>query len=225
MVPLTSGPILIDQVYQRLLEAIATCTIAPGTRIRQGELAERLGVSRQPVSHALHLLKRQGLIEESGRKGFQVTPIDAVRIRQTYEVRGALDGMAARLAAGRARLDEAGAASLQSALADGQAKDVDHLAIPALIELDIAFHRAIYGLSGNPAFEEMVGPSWPHFSRSMAAVFQAAEHRAFVWDEHAAIARHVLAGNADQAEEAARAHALNAGRMTEERLGDVSRAA
>src|SRR5215831_7896070 len=97
MQPVDNSPILIDQVYQRLLDAIADYTLPPGQRVRQDEVAERLGVSRQPVSHALHLLKRQGLVRESGRKGFEVAPVDPLRIRQLYEVRGALDGAAARL--------------------------------------------------------------------------------------------------------------------------------
>lgn len=225
MDPLVGGPILIDQVYQRLLEAIATCTIAPGTRIRQGELAERLGVSRQPVSHALHLLKRQGLVEESGRKGFRVTPIDPMRVRQIYEVRAGLDGMAARLAALRADRDTESAQRLERALTDGQSKDVDHLAIPALIELDVAFHRAVYDLTGNPAFEEMVGPSWPHFRRAMAAVLEISRHRGLIWDEHTAIAGHVLSGRADEAEHIARGHALRAGQLAEEQLAALSDAA
>src|SRR3954451_11669971 len=99
MIPLDPLPNLIDQAYARILEAIADRSLPPGRRIRQGELADRLGVSRQPVSHALHLLKRQGLVQDSGRKGFEVAAIDPVRIRRLYEVRGALDGQAARFAA------------------------------------------------------------------------------------------------------------------------------
>jgi DNA-binding GntR family transcriptional regulator len=73
MIPLDPTPNLIDQVYARILDAITDRTLPPGHRIRQNELAEKLGVSRQPVSHALHLLHRQGLVAESGRKGFEVT--------------------------------------------------------------------------------------------------------------------------------------------------------
>ena len=100
MIPLDPLPNLIDQVYARILEAITDRTLPPGHRIRQNELAEKLGVSRQPVSHALHLLHRQGLVAESGRRGFEVTRLDPERIRQLYEVRGAIDALAARLAAG-----------------------------------------------------------------------------------------------------------------------------
>ena len=97
MIPLDPLPNLIDQVYGRILEAIIDRSLLPGQRIRQNELADRLGVSRQPVSHALHLLHRQGLVAESGRRGFEVTRLDPERIRQLYEVRGAIDALAAKL--------------------------------------------------------------------------------------------------------------------------------
>ena len=103
MIPLDPFPNLIDQAYSRILEAIIDRTLPPGHRIRQHELAEKLGVSRQPVSHALHLLHAQGLVAESGRRGFEVTHLDPRRIRQLYEVRGAIDALAARLAAARVK--------------------------------------------------------------------------------------------------------------------------
>src|ERR1700755_3280034 len=123
MIPLDPLPNLIDQVYLRILDAITDRTLPPGHRIRQNELAEKLGVSRQPVSHALHLLHRQGLIAESGRKGFEGVQLDPVRIRQLYEVRGAIDALAARLAAGRSKTDSAGRSHLEAALRAGHAID------------------------------------------------------------------------------------------------------
>jgi DNA-binding GntR family transcriptional regulator len=102
MDPVAVGPILINQVYQRIREAIADCTLQPGQRIRQVQLAEGLEVSRQPVSHALHLLKREGLVRESGRKGFEVVPVDPVRTCHLYEVRAGHAGIAARILAGDA---------------------------------------------------------------------------------------------------------------------------
>lgn len=119
MTPLDPLPSLIDQVYERILAGITDRTLPPGHRIRQNELAELLGVSRQPVSHALHLLHRQGLVAESGRKGFEVTRLDPRRIRQLYEVRGAINSLAARLAAGRADTDVAARAQLEVSTARG----------------------------------------------------------------------------------------------------------
>ena len=167
MIPLDPLPNLADQVYERILEAITDRTLLPGQRVRQNELADKLGVSRQPVSHALHILHRQGLLAESGRRGFEVTQLDPQRIRQLYEVRSAIDALAAKLAAERSKHDAAGRARLEAALRDGRLAD-GQTPLGQLIAFDIDFHRAIYHLAGNPAI--------------------------------------------------AMAHALNAGRMTEERL-------
>jgi DNA-binding GntR family transcriptional regulator len=224
MIPLDQAPNLIDQVYARILEAITDRTLLPGQRIRQNELAERLGVSRQPVSHALHLLHKQGLITESGRRGFEVTQLDPERIRQLYEVRGAIDALAARLAAERAGADSVGRARLEAALRAGRAID-RKTPLSKLIALDVDFHSAIYQLAGNPAISEMIAPQWPHMRRSMATVLAELDYRDSAWSEHEAIAAAIVAGKAKDAEAAAQAHALTAGRRTEERLRAIDKAA
>ncbi|WP_407148874.1 GntR family transcriptional regulator [Bradyrhizobium sp. ORS 86] len=224
MIPLDPLPNLIDQVYARILEAIIDRTLLPGQRITQNELAEKLGVSRQPVSHALHLLHRQGLVAESGRRGFEVTQLDPLRIRQLYEVRGAIDALAARLAAARAKDDAAGRARLATALEAGRAIDGD-TSLARLIALDVDFHSAIYRLAGNSAIEEMIAPQWPHMRRSMATVLAELDYRDSAWTEHEAIAAQIFSGNAAGAEAAALAHAQTAGRMTEEKLRAIDVAA
>jgi DNA-binding GntR family transcriptional regulator len=224
MIPLDPSPNLSEQAYARILEAIIDRTLLPGQRMRQNELAEKLGVSRQPVSHALHLLHRQGLVAESGRRGFEVTQLDPTRIRQLYEVRGAIDGLAARLAAGQARMGAAGRARLEAALRAGRAID-RKTSLSKLIALDVDFHRAIYALSGNPAVEEMIAPQWLHMRRSMATVLAELDYRESAWSEHEAIAAAILAGEVDAAGAAASAHAQTAGRRTEERLRAIAEAA
>ena len=217
MIPLDPLPNLADQVYERILEAITDRTLLPGQRVRQNELADKLGVSRQPVSHALHILHRQGLLAESGRRGFEVTQLDPQRIRQLYEVRSAIDALAAKLAAERSKHEAAGRARLEAALRDGRLAD-GQTPLGQLIAFDVDFHRAIYHLAGTPAIAEMIAPQWPHMRRSMATVLAELDYRERAWTEHAEIAAHILSGNATAAEASAMAHALNAGRMTEERL-------
>ena len=214
---------LIDRTYQQLLEAIADGTLSPGERIRQAELADRLGVSRQPVSHALHLLKRQGLVEESGRQGLRIVPLDPLRVMQLYQVREAIDGLAARLAARNIRTaNTAETDSLKRQLATGAAFDAA-TPIPVLVRADTDFHRALYRLSGNSAIEEMTAPLWPHLMRSMATVLREPDYATRVWhDEHAAILRHILAGDPVQAETAARDHAATAARLTAEQLQPIA---
>ena len=220
MQPLDSQPALIQRAYERLVEAIAYGTLAPGQRIRQEELGRMLGVSRQPVSHALQLLKQQRLVEESGRRGLIVSMIDAVAIRELYLVRTALDALAARLAAERIadrviQLSQRRAA--QRALAEGLKLRPD-APVLAFIQADVAFHTALYRLSGNRAIEDTVAAQWPHFKRSMGIVLDDPEQRPLVWHEHEEIMRLVLAGDAAGAESAARHHTDRAGAENARRL-------
>ena len=101
LVKLQSAPDLVERVYRALLDAISEGSLAPGARLTQEEIAEQLAVSRQPVLQALRLLKNDGLVHDAPGRGVVVAPLDADRIAQVYEVRGALDALAARLAAER----------------------------------------------------------------------------------------------------------------------------
>jgi len=222
--PLDPQPALIDRAYERLVEAIADGTLAPGKRIRQEELGRALGVSRQPISHALQLLKQQKLVEENGRRGLVVCGIDAERIRELYQVRTALDALAARLAAKRIAgrgTDIQQRRAAQRALAAGLALPPD-APVLAFIQADVAFHTALYRLSGNRAIEDTVAAQWPHLKRSMGAVLGDPEQRPLVWAEHQETLSLVLAGDAAGAECAARGHTDRAGGETARRLSQSS---
>jgi DNA-binding GntR family transcriptional regulator len=224
MLPLDPKPALIDRAYERLVAAIADGTLAPGQRIRQEELGRALGVSRQPISHALQLLKQQRLVEENGRRGLIVSEIDAARVRELYQVRSALDALAARLAAdriARGEIDVRQRRAAERALAAGLTLHPD-AAVLAFIQADVAFHTALYRLSGNRAIETTVTAQWPHLKRSMGAVLDDSEQRPLVWGEHREILRLVLAGDPVGAERAARGHTDRAGAETARRLSQSS---
>ncbi len=211
---LASTPILVDLVYQRLMAAIIDCTLMPGQRIRQAELAASLGVSRAPVSHA------QGLLQESGRKGLEVAPITPERVRDLYQVRASLDGLAARMAAERAAADKLAkpeADMLRRAFTKGFQLG-DDTPMSKRVEADINFHRAIYHICGNAAIAEALEPLWPHIQRAMVLVLEANMLRIQAWTEHRQIMENVLGGNPEASEAAACAHAANAGIHTESRL-------
>src|SRR6266700_2281822 len=127
-------------------------------------------------------------------------------IDQLYEVRGAIDALAARLAAARVKIDVSGRTALMAALEAGRAIGKD-TPLARLIALDVDFHSAIYRLAGNPAIDEMIAPQWPHMRRSMATVLTELDYRDSAWAEHETIAGYILAGNARAAETAASAHA------------------
>ena len=209
---LQTGPALIDQVHDQLVAAIASGDLAPGQRLTQENVAALLGVSRQPVSHALQILKRRGLLIEHGKRGLAVAPLDRNRIKQLYQVREVLDGLAARLAAERCRDGRADAddiAALKQALSDGTAL-AQSTKVKQLVLADVAFHACLHRLSDNPEIVHTVAEQWPQFMRSMGFVLSASERAATIWAEHAAIARAVLAGNLERAETLSRAHARNA---------------
>ncbi len=220
---LDQQPALIDQVHDTLLAAIVEGTLPPGTRLTQESAADMLGVSRQPVSHALQVLKRRGLLIEHGRKGLAVSSIDASRVRQLYQVRAALDVLAAQLSAQRV---QAGTVSKRE-----RAEVTGHLqaglglgsdpSIAALIDADVNFHSAIYRLSGNAAISETVAEQWPHFRRSMGLVLRGGTRRRLVWGEHNAILQAILEGDSERAGKLARTHADKAGDDTARRLESV----
>ncbi|MBS0241030.1 MAG: GntR family transcriptional regulator [Proteobacteria bacterium] len=222
MTQLEAQPALIDQVHDRVVAAIVDGTLEPGRRLTQDELAELLGVSRQPVSHAIQVLRRRGLLVESGKRGVSVAALDANRISQLYQVRAALDGLAAELAAERCRTGAVTSTeieALETAHAAGQLAasraDPDYA---DLVDRDVAFHSALHQLSGNLAIVETVADQWPHFRRSMRYALAGPESIARVWREHALIAEAVLAGKAAKAAEFARAHAERASADTVRRL-------
>jgi DNA-binding GntR family transcriptional regulator len=224
MQPLDPQPALIDRAYEQLVEAIADGTLAPGQRIRQEELGRALGVSRQPISHALQLLKQQKLVEENGRRGLIVSEIDPDRVRNLYQIRSALDALAARLAAERVARRAIAAQQQQmaeSALAAGLALPLD-APVLAFIQADVAFHTALYRLSGNRAIEDTVAAQWPHLKRSMGAVLDDPEQRPLVWTEHREILRCILAGDPAGAERLSRSHTDRAGAETARRLSQPS---
>jgi DNA-binding GntR family transcriptional regulator len=205
LVKLDATPDLVDRVYKAVVDAISTGALPPGARVTQEELAEQLAVSRQPVLQALRLLKSENLfLDAPGRGGLLVAPLDARLITQVYQVRCALDALAARLAAQQRyrvapRLLEKGRRAARG-------RDV-----AAMIDADVAFHAAIYAGSGNPLIEQSARPHWCHVRRAMGAVLQTSGVRQAVWDEHEAIAQAIGAGQADEAERLMGGHAQRAG--------------
>lgn len=219
--PLKSEPALIDQVHDQLVEAISVGRLAPGARLTQERVADLLEVSRQPVSHALQLLKHRGLAVKHGRRGLAVAPLDPERIWRLYQVREALDGLAARLAAERTAAGDATPDELdvvRRALDAGRALGPKAPTID-LVRADVAFHQALHDLSGNPEIARTVAEQWPQFMRSMAAVLDAPGRARTIWAEHEAIFAAVAAGDANAAGRLAADHAASAGDETRKRIG------
>ena len=197
---------LTDRTYDAILDAISGGELTAGARINQDELAARLNVSRQPIVQALALLKVQGFVRETGRRGVVVAPLDADFISHLYELRSALDGAACRGAALRGSAE----AKLwgPALIAEGRAAFASG-SVKRMVDADMRFHRLLYDLCGNPMIAETASLHWHHIRRLIGGYLQHYPMRD-VWDEHQAILDAVIAGDPDRAEAAARHHADHA---------------
>ncbi|GAA1955165.1 GntR family transcriptional regulator [Microbacterium deminutum] len=118
------GTVLGDEVYARLGEAILEGHLAPGERLRDHELAERLGVSRTPVREALQRLERTGLVEVAPNRYTRVTTPNPKAQADVFEFVGYLMGVAVRMAVARCS-DDALADTLHDADAMIEASRAD----------------------------------------------------------------------------------------------------
>lgn len=133
---ITRAP-LRDQVYLDILQRIQRGSIAPGTRIRDAELAGELGVSRTPVREALIRLAREGALDADVGRGFRVSRLDPVELQEAGTILAELEPLALELVPDFPphRLDRLAAIARRLEQTRG---DID-----ACIELDDEWHRTL----------------------------------------------------------------------------------
>jgi DNA-binding GntR family transcriptional regulator len=209
-------PTLVEQVVNAIVSEIVEGELLPNSRLIQDDLARAYGVSRQPVQQALLLLRDRGMVKEAPGRGLIVAPLDVGFVRNLYEMRAMLDGLAARLAAERgaerARLEgpaylELGRAAVKSGSLNEQ------------IEADMRFHAFINELSGNPLIGETTAPHWPYLRRVMGEVLRDdVQMPQSILNEHVAILDAVIAGDSARAETLSRDHISRAARIFVPRL-------
>jgi len=190
---LSASKTFVDQAYEKLLDAICDGTLKPGDRITQEEIAIRLNVSRQPVMHALAILKSQGFLTEAGRRGLAVAPVDPLLIEAIYQFRSAIEPLAVTLATPRLTQDSVGNA--REIIAHGK-RMVSTNDAKAVLDADIEFHTFIYEVSGNPLIIETMKLYWHHVRRSMGEILSHPGRSLQVWREHESILNEMVNGDA-----------------------------
>ena len=195
---LNVSPRLVEQVYEVLLSEIIEGALPPNTRLIQDELATAYGVSRQPVQQALLLLRDHGLVQDAPGRGLIVSPLDVGFVRNLYEVRAVLEGLAARMAA---QHNARRAATEGPPLIEAGRAAVESGSVTQEIAADMAFHSFLYDASGNPLIGETVAQHWHYLRRVMGEVLRDGEKiPGSIWDEHAAILDAIIAGDGERAE-------------------------
>ncbi|WP_236793678.1 GntR family transcriptional regulator [Amycolatopsis sp. GM8] len=199
---------LAEEAADRIRDEIFAGRFAPGSALREVELAASLLVSRGSVREGLAVLEREGLVRSVWHRGTHVIGLTESDIDEVYAVRGALDRLAATTAATRAsaeHLDELDRVVSQMVHENNGAR---------VLSLDLEFHEAVYRAAGNRRLLD----AW-HAVRSQVHLFQTHRirvggdnYRTNVWREHRELARLIRDGETERLAEVAEEHVHSARR-------------
>jgi DNA-binding GntR family transcriptional regulator len=195
------APAATDGIYDRVRADIVHGTLRPNQRLVEIELAERLGVSRTPVRETLQRLTLEGLVQRT-RGGWVVHEHSRDEIRSIYEVRAALDGYAAFLAADRVTASELEA--LEALYPAGDAALA--LGPDAQVELNERFHDGVIAAAGNRRLMQLsrAGRQY-YFNHRIARRYTAEETRESI-EGHRRILAALARRDGRTAESCAREH-------------------
>jgi DNA-binding GntR family transcriptional regulator len=194
---------LREQALSALRRAITTGQLTPGTHLVETDLSEALQISRGTLREAMRQLQQEGLISAGPRGRLSVRHLDAKEIKDIFDVRAALESLAARALASRA--DRANAvAALREAVADMERWAASNL--EDRIEADLKFHRTMCHMSGN----ETLLHSWSSLEGStrMSIMFAGVDKALKNMDakRHSDIVDAIESGDADKAAATVREH-------------------
>lgn len=213
-----------DDAYARLRALVVRGELAPGARVSEATIADRLAVSRTPVREAMHRLQLEGLLVPDGggaRPRVAVAPLDPDEAREVYRTAGVLEGLAARgIAALRAGERRALATELR------EIDDRFHRASSArtpipdrLFEAHHAFHARLVRAGAGPVLRAMIDVLQPRLERYEwfhgPLLRMTGLPFAPTYDEHSAIIAAVRNGDENELDAAVRGNWENAaGRLS-----------
>jgi DNA-binding GntR family transcriptional regulator len=178
-----------------LRRAIVAGEIRPGERVRQDEVAERLGVSLAPVREALAVLEQEGQVSYQPRRGYAVTELDLGDLREIYALRELIEARAARHALpllDAEALDRVAQAARECVAA------ADRGDVAAELEANRRFHFALLEAPGQPHALRLVRLLWDSTETYRAMYYNAPEARAEAAASHERILAALHAGDAER---------------------------
>jgi len=197
---------LRDVVFNTLRQAILKGELAPGERLMEIQLAERLGVSRTPIREAIRKLELEGLVLMIPRKGAEVAKISEKSLRDVLEVRRSLEDLAIELAC--QRMDEEDIKELE------EAQDVFAQAIAsgdamAIAESDEHYHDVIYRGTYNDRLVQILYNLREQMYRYRLEYIKDADKRQILLLEHDKILKAIKNRRVAEAKDTMRAHIDN----------------
>ncbi|MCR6489069.1 GntR family transcriptional regulator [Amycolatopsis sp. OK19-0408] len=139
---------LADEVADRVRDAVFDGVYAPGSQLREVELAEALGVSRGPVREALLKLEREGLVRSEWHRGATVTALSDVDVAELDSLRAALEQLAVGLVVDHAPDDAL--AAIDAVVRRMERAADEH----EMVRCDLDFHDAVYAAAGHRRLRE-----------------------------------------------------------------------
>ena len=142
----TTMPTVVDYAYEQIWQRVIVIGGGEEQRLSDVTLAEQLGISRTPVRQALERMVQEGLVRADPRRGFWTQTFTAQDIHEIYDLRGALEVLALRLAA--PHLSQEDLKAHLEELYDVRA-ELDTHPVLRFLQVDIRFHMLITRASGN----------------------------------------------------------------------------
>lgn len=196
---------LREMVFESLREAIILGKLRPGERLMEIQLAEEMGVSRTPVREAIRKLELEGFVVMVPRKGAYVAGISVKDIVDVFEVRAALEGLAAGLAAERITSEEMDQLERSLLKINSSEENLD-----AVVEGDTSFHSLIYQASRNQRLVQIITHLQEQIQRFRMTSLSQPGRTKIALDEHKKIVEAISDRNIELAQNLAREHIENA---------------
>ncbi len=198
---------LREIVFETLREAILSGKLEPGERLMEIQLAEEMGVSRTPVREAIRKLELEGFVVMIPRKGAYVAGISHKDVTDVFEVRAALEALAAGLAAERATDEEIEKLDRSLLAYSEQTNKQD---IDGIVESDTGFHELLYKCSRNERLQSMITLLREIIQRVRTVSLSQPGRSKDAVEEHRQIVDAIAERNVELAQHLAREHIYNA---------------
>ncbi len=197
---------LRDVVFNTLRQAIITGEFAPGERLMEIALANRLGVSRTPVREAIRKLELEGLVVMIPRKGAEVAKITEKDLRDVLEVRSSLEELAAELATERMNDEIKG--KLEKALQNFK-EAIESENNAAIADSDVEFHDVIFEATGNARLIQIISNLREQIYRYRLEYVKDTEYHVTLLKEHQELVKAMSAGKKEEARKIMKKHIDN----------------
>jgi len=209
---------LREVVFESLREAIIQGRLRPGERLMEAQLAEELGVSRTPVREAIRKLELEGFVAMLPRKGAYVAGISLKDIVDVFEIRAALEVLAAGLAAERITEEELDQMERYLLKAAEASSDAD---LGTFVEVDTGFHELIYKASRNQRLFQIVTLLQEQVQRFRTVSLSQPGRQKDAIHEHRQIIDAIAERNVELAQALAKEHIENAEQSMLQSLKEV----